>query len=197
MRKFKNVTKADNKVLSEKFSFLLKYNEDCTNADFSWAAVTIFDHWLYETASFNIIEGATEAQKREWDMIIKSFLSQLTAIEVPIKYKYVGRNVNQKLQFSNYIGDAQASEYFSEQFDEVYSPNIVFEKLGVEIWFEDNWTIHFKYLDQEQCLDMFKLVSELGLYILPAYCADHLNDYSNLSLFLTEKGVASTLQKKY
>ena len=42
---------------------------------------------------------------------------------------------------------------------------------------------------------MFKLVSELGLYILPAYCADHLNDYSNLSSFLSDNGLTSTLQQ--
>ena len=194
-RKFKNVTKADNKVLSEKFSFLLKYNEHCTTNDFSWAAITIFDHWLYETDSFGVIENATETQKREWYITIKSFLSKLTKLEVPLKYKYVGRNAYQKLQFSSYIDDQHVSEYLSEQFDEVYSPNIVFPRLGVELWFQDNWTIHFKYLSPEQCFDMFKLVSELGLHILPAYCADHLNDYSNLSSFLSDNGLTSTLAK--
>ena len=147
MRKFKNVTKAENKALSEKFSFLVKYNEDCTVSDFSWAAITIFDHWLYKTNSFEIIENATEAQRKEWDTIIKSFLFKLAELEAPLRYKYVGRNVYQKLQFSSYIDDQHVSEYLSQQFNDVYSPNIVFEGLGVEIWFEDNWTIHFKYLN--------------------------------------------------
>ena len=191
MRKFRNLPKKENNQLTEKFSFLLKYNEDCTEKDFSWAAITVFDHWLYETDSFNIIDKATKRQsdkatKRqsdkatneqtlEWNKRIKTFLSKLCDIEQPIRYKYVGRNTKQRLQFSRYVESLKVGEYVSNLFDDVYCPNIVFYDLGVDLWFEDNWTIHFKYKKQEDCHKMFCLAAEMNLFVLPAYSADHLN----------------------
>ncbi|MDT0596398.1 hypothetical protein [Glaciecola petra] len=195
MRNFRNLTKRENEELSKKFSFLLKYNEDCTAEDFSWSAITVFDHWLYESDSFSIISNATEDQKRSWDKAIKSFLAQLVELEKPFKYKYIGRNSKQKLQFSRFIGDDDFGLYVSNLFDEVYSPNLVFNRLGVELWFEDNWTIHFKYKKQEECLGMLKLASNLGLFVLPAYSADHLNNYQTLSKYLGEQGLNKSLHR--
>ena len=197
MRSFLNVTKCENSLLSEKFSFLLKYNEDCTADDFSWAAITVFDHWLYETDSFKVIEEASCAGKQGWNNAIKLFLKKLVELEEPLKYKYIGRNSNQKLQFSYYIKNASMAEYVAKQFDEVYSPNLVFNRLGVDLWFEDNWTIHFKYKSQQGCLEMLKLASELGLFILPAYCADHLNNYEVLSDFMRKNGLDKSLHRDF
>lgn len=197
MRSFLNVTKCENSLLSEKFSFLLKYNEDCTADDFSWAAITVFDHWLYETDSFKVIEEASCAEKQGWNNAIKLFLKKLVELEEPLKYKYIGRNSNQKLQFSHYIKNASMAEYVAKQFDEVYSPNLVFNRLGVDLWFEDNWTIHFKYKSQQGCLEMLKLASELGLFILPAYCADHLNNYEVLSDFMRKNGLDKSLHRDF
>ncbi|MGR6502469.1 hypothetical protein [Shewanella sp. Koi 1] len=195
MRKFRNLPKKENNQLSEKFSFLLKYNEDCTEEDFSWAAITIFDHWLYETDSFNIIDEATNEQKLEWNKRIKTFLSKLCDIEQPIRYKYVGRNTKQRLQFSRYVESPKVGEYVSNLFDDVYCPNIVFYALGVDLWFEDNWTIHFKYKKQEDCLKMFSLAAEMNLFVLPAYSADHLNKYSVLSKYLSEQNLNKLLKQ--
>ena len=85
----------------------------------------------------------------------------------------------------------------AKQFDEVYSPNLVFNRLGVDLWFEDNWTIHFKYKSQQGCLEMLKLASELGLFILPAYCADHLNNYEVLSDFMRKNGLDKSLHRDF
>lgn len=194
MRDFLNLTKIENEQLSKKFSFLLRYNEDCTSEDLSWAALTVFDHWLYETDSFNIITDATDDQKLAWDETIKGFLTELVELERPLKYKYIGRNSKQKLQFSRYVGNAEIGEYVSNLFNEVYSTNLVFAGLGVEFWFEDYWTIHFKYKNQEECLGMLKLASKLGLFVLPAYSADHLNNYTALSAYMCEQGLNKALQ---
>ncbi len=195
MRNFLNLSKIENEELSKKFSFLLRYNEDCTSEDFSWAALTVFDHWLYESDSFDIIANASDDQKLAWDEKIKSFLAELVELERPLKYKYIGRNSKKKLQFSRYVGNADMGEYVSNLFNEVYSTNLVFSSLGVEFWFEDNWTIHFKYKSQEECLRMLKLASKLGLFILPAYSADHLNNYTALSAYLCEQGLNKSLQR--
>ena len=197
MRSFLNVTKCENALLSERFSFLLKCNEDCTANDFSWAAITVFDHWLYETDSLNVIEEASCAEKQGWNNAIKLFLKKLVELEEPLKYKYIGRNSNQKLQFARYMKGVNMVEYVVKQFDEVYSPNLVFARLGVDLWFEDNWTIYFKYKSQQDCLEMLKLTSELGLFILPAYCADHLNNYESLSDFMREKGFDRALHRNF
>jgi hypothetical protein len=195
MRNFRNLSKKENEELSEKFSFLLKYNEDCTEDDFSWAAITVFDHWLYETESFTIIADATDTEKKAWSEVVKSFLVQLVELESPIKYKYIGRNSKQKLQFSHYISDGNFGLYVAKLFDEVYHPNLVFPRLGVELWFEDNWTIHFKYKSQVDCLEMFKLASQKGLFILPAYSAEHLNNYEALSAFLRSQNLNKSLHR--
>ena len=195
MRDFLNVSKAENKQLSEKFEFLLKYNEECTTDDFCWAAITIFDHWLYETDSFHIISDATDSQKLIWDNDIKEFLAKLVDLEKPLKYKYIGRNSKQKLQFSRFIKHADIGTYVADLFNDVYIANLVFPILGIDLWFEDNWTIHFKYRNQEDCLEMLRLASELELFILPAYSADHLNDYENLSTYMRENGLGKSVQK--
>ncbi|MCL1127205.1 hypothetical protein [Shewanella surugensis] len=195
MRDFLNISKIENEQLSKKFSFLLKYNEDCTSEDFSWAALTVFDHWLYKSDSFNIITDATDDQKLAWDEAIKSFLTELVELEQPLKYKYIGRNSKQKLQFSRYVGSADTGEYVSNLFNEVDSTNLVFAGLGVEFWFEDYWTIHFKYKSQEECLGMLTLASKLGLFVLPAYSADHLNNYKALSAYLCKHGLNKSLQR--
>jgi hypothetical protein len=194
MRTFLNVTKKENKRLSDKFSFLLKYNDDCTTEDFSWAAITIFDHWLYESNSFDVIEQASDAQKCSWDDKIKDFLRSLVKIETPIRYRYLGRNTNQRLQFSRYIKDQNFDDYVANLFDELYTPNIVFDVLGVDLWFEDNWTLHIKYKRQENCLKLFELVADSDMFILPAYSAGHLNDYRKLSAYLDEQGLGKCLE---
>ncbi|MCB1581503.1 MAG: hypothetical protein KDI92_00460 [Xanthomonadales bacterium] len=189
MRKFKNLTKNKNKVLAEKFSFLLKYNDDCTKNDCSWAAITVFDHWLYESDSFHLIENATKSQKVSWDKAIKNFILELVKLETPYKYKFIGRNTKQKLQFSQFINKVEFGEYLTRKYDETYSPNIVFNNLGVVFFFEDYWTIHFKYKKQEDCLEMLKLINEIGLYVLPAYSAGHLNNYQELSTYMIQQGL--------
>jgi hypothetical protein len=195
MRDFLNLSKIENEQLSRKFSFLLRYNEDCTSEDFSWAALTVFDHWLYETDSFSVIADATDVQKLAWDETIKGFLAELVELERPLKYKHIGRNSKQKLQFSRYVGSTDMEKYVSNLFNEVYSTNLVFVGLGVELWFDDNWTIHFKYKSQEECLKMLKLASTLGLFVLPVYSADHLNNYTTLSAYLREQGLSKSLQR--
>ena len=195
MRKFLNLSKSENEKFSTKFSFLLKYNEDCKADDVNWAAITVFNHWLYETDSFSIIDDATDAQKGAWDKVIKNFLFQLVELESPLKYKFIGRNTKQKLQFSRFVCSDDCALYVSKLFDDVYSPNLVFARLGVEIWFEDYWTIHFKYKKQEDCLDMLKLASKLGLFILPAYSAEHLNNYEALSAYLNSQGLNKSLHR--
>ena len=119
MRDFLNLAKIENEELSKKFSFLLKYNDDCTSEDFSWAALTVFDHWLYETDSLNIITDATDDEKLAWDETIKGFLAELVELERPLKYKYIGRNSKQKLQFSRYVGSADTGRYVSNLFKNV------------------------------------------------------------------------------
>ncbi len=71
---------------------------------------------------------------------------------------------------------------------------MVFYDLGVDLWFQDNWTIHFKYKKQEDCHKMFILAAEMNLYVLPAYCADHLNKYSVLSKYLSELNLNKLLK---
>lgn len=197
MRKFKNIDKNSNNGLTERFSFLLKFNEDCTTNDCCWAAITIFDHWLYESDSMSLIEDADKQQKKSWDEQIKRFLRALVSCEEPIRYKYCGKNTKQSLQFSRYIGQQAIDDYVSQLFDDVYQTNLVFPKLGLDLWFEDNWTIHFRYKHQNDSLDMFKLAGEHGLFVLPAYSADHLNDYKTLSGFLTENGLGHTLHRDF
>ncbi|QYJ83028.1 hypothetical protein [Shewanella aegiceratis] len=195
MRTFLNIPNAENKQLSEKFSFLLKCNDDCTADDFGWVAITVFDHWLYETGSVNVIEEASNAQKQVWDQTIERFLRQLVDLEQPLKYRYVGRNSNQKLRFSRFVKDGNMGEYVSSLFNDVYWPNLVFNRLGLNLWFEDNWTIHLKYIKQEDCLDMFKLASKLGLFVLPVYSADHLDNYAALSEYLSQQGLNQSLHR--
>ncbi len=194
MRNFLNLTKVENEQLSKKFSFLLKYNEDCTSEDFSWAALTVFDHWLYETDSLSIITDATDNQKLAWDESVKGFLTELVELERPLKYKYIGRNSKKKLKFSRYVGIADIGTYVSNLFNEAYSTNLVFAELGIEFWFEDYWTIHFKYKNQEKCLEMLKLASRCGLFVLPVYSAEHLNNYTTLSAYMREQGLNKALQ---
>ena len=110
MRSFLNVTKCENSLLSEKFSFLLKYNEDCTADDFSWAAITVFDHWLYETDSFKVIEEASCAEKQGWNNAIKLFLKKLVELEEPLKYKFP-YYLREKYQF-----DGQIQTFFLLEF---------------------------------------------------------------------------------
>lgn len=195
MRNFRNLSKNENEELSRKFSFLLKYNEDCTAEDFSCAAVTVFDHWLYETDSLSIIADATDDQIRAWNGIIKRFFTQLVELEKPLKYKYIGRNSKQKLQFSRFVGSDDLGLYVANLFDAVYATNLVFVRLGIELWFEDNWTIHFKYKNQKDCLEMFELIASLGLYILPAYSAEHLNNYKTLAAYLRSQGLNKLLHR--
>ncbi|MCU8028773.1 hypothetical protein [Shewanella sp. SM73] len=195
MRNFRNLSKNENEELSRKFSFLLKYNEDCTAEDFSCAAVTVFDHWLYETDSLSIIADATDDQIRAWNGIIKRFFTQLVELEKPLKYKYIGRNSKQKLQFSRFVGSDDLGLYVANLFDAVYATNLVFVRLGIELWLEDNWTIHFKYKNQKDCLEMFELIASLGLYILPAYSAEHLNNYKTQAAYLRSQGLNKLLHR--
>ena len=195
MRSHRNINKSENKELSNRFSFLLKYNEECTKSDFSWAAITIFDHWLYEDDSFSRIAEATELEKEAWTRLIKEFLHGLVKIEEPLKYKFRGLHHSQRLQFSRYVGGEEYGSYIASLFDKTYSPNIVFPKLGVDLWFEDNWTLHFKYKNQSECIALLNLVAESGLYVLPAYCAEHLNCYSELSAFMVENGLNKAIYR--
>ena len=193
MRNFINISKIENIEFSEKFSFLLKYNDDCTLNDCSEVAITIFDHWLYESDSFSIINNATEKTKIEWDEKIQNFLTNLVELEKPLKYKYIGRNTKKNLQFSRYIGHLSINDYITKLYHEVYRTNVVFVRLGVVLWFEDNWTIYIKYKTHNECSELFELAAKHGLYILPAYSAEHLNNYSALSVFLNEKGLNLSL----
>ena len=193
MRNYQNIAKPENDELSERFSFLLKYNEDCSKSDFSWAAITIFDHWLHESNSFGLIDAATDQEKKRWTDSIKEFLRSLVQIEAPLKYNYRGRNTKRKLQFARYIGAMNYGDFIAGLFDKTYCPNMVFPKLGVDIWFEDNWTLHFKYKSQFECKPLLILAAESGLYVLPAYCADHLNHYSELSAFMVENGLNAAI----
>jgi hypothetical protein len=195
MRSHRNIDRSENEELSDRFSFLLKCNEDCTKSDFSWAAITIFDHWLYESNSFSRIEEATESEKAGWTKKIKVFLHNLVQIEEPLKYRYRGLHNKQRLQFSRYLGGNDYGHYIAGLFDKTYSPNIVFPKLGVDLWFEDNWTLHFKYKSQLECKALLKLAAENGLYVLPAYCAEHLNCYSELSAFMVENGLNKAIYR--
>jgi hypothetical protein len=195
MRSFQNLKKTENGELSERFSFLLKYNEDCTKEDCSWAAITIFDHWLYESDSFDLIEGASLGTKASWTSNIKHFLHQLAQIETPLKYRYRGRNSKQRLQFASYTGTGDSGDYLSELFDRTYHPNVVFPELGIDLWFEDNWTLHFKYKSHSEAISLFKLVAYCGLYVLPAYCSEHLNDYDELSAFLLKSDLGKVIYR--
>lgn len=197
MRRFKNIDKKSNDELSERFAFLLKLNEDCTTSDCYWAAITIFDHWLYESDSMSLIDDADEQQKKSWDEQIKTFLRELVSCEEPVRYKYCGRNINPRLQFSRYTGPQSIDDYVAHLLGDVYQTNLVFPKLGLDLWFEDNWTIHVRYKNQNDSLDMFKLAGNHGLFILPVYSADHLNDYENLSAFLTDNGLGNTLHRDF
>lgn len=195
MRNYRNITKSENEKLSDQFSFLLKYNEDCTKSDFSWAAITIFDHWLYESDSLERIEEASDLEKARWTACIKKFLYNLVQIEAPLKYRYRGRNTKQRLQFSRYVGTKDYGGFIASSFDKTYCPNIVFPQLGVDLWFEDNWTLHFKYKSQLECKALLNLVAESGLFVLPAYCAEHLNQYSELSAFMVENGLNKAIYR--
>lgn len=42
---------------------------------------------------------------------------------------------------------------------------------------------------------MFELIASLGLYILPAYSADHLNNYETLSAYLRSQGLNKLLHR--
>jgi hypothetical protein len=195
MRNYRNITKSENEKLSDRFSFLLKYNEDCTKSDFSWVAITIFDHWLYESDSLARISEASDLEKLRWTDCIKKFLRDLVHIEEPLKYRYRGRNTKQRLQFSRYVGVKDYGDLIASSFDKTYCPNIIFPKLGVDLWFEDNWTLHFKYKSQVECKSLLNLVAESGLFVLPAYCAEHLNQYSELSTFMVENGLNKAIYR--
>ena len=73
-----------------------------------------------ESDSIGIITNATDEQKRKWDETIKDFLIQLVKLEQPYRYKYIGRNSNQKLQFSRYISEEDFGLYVSNLFGEIY-----------------------------------------------------------------------------
>ncbi|MCH1924838.1 hypothetical protein L9G74_09705 [Shewanella sp. C32] len=195
MRKFLNLNKTDNAKLAAKFGFLLRGNDECSKEDCCWAAITIFDHWLHQSHSFHRIKEASAAQQSQWTDTIKQFLRALVQIEAPLKYRFKGRHSKQHLQFARYVGNQDISNHLANQFDDIYYPNVVFEQLGVELWFEDYWTLHFKYKNQHDCLPLLQLATEMGLYILPVSCADNLNDYPQLSQFMRDHGLAKSLYR--
>ncbi|WP_417763656.1 hypothetical protein [Shewanella sp.] len=143
MRKFLNINKMDNAKLAKKFAFLLHYNDECSKEDCCWAAITVFDHWLHQSNSFHLIKDASAAQQSQWTDTIKQFLRLLVQLEAPLKYRYKGRNTKQHLQFVRYVGNEDLGCYVANMFDDIYYPNMVFDQLGVELWFEDYWTLHF------------------------------------------------------
>lgn len=167
-------------MLSQSFAYLLKENEQCSKDECCWVAATVFDHWLYESDSYHLIEEAGREQKGNWDALISKFLSELSKLESPLKYKFMGRYPKKRLQFSKYIGCEPYGQYVANLFKATYEPNLVFPEHGIHICFEDGWVIYMVYQSIEKFAPICQLASECGLYMLPVYSAGHLNQYEAL-----------------
>ena len=168
-------------MLSQSFAYLLKENDQCSKDECCWVAATVFDHWLYESDSYHLIDEASPEQKEKWDAVISQFLSELSKLESPLKYKYLGRYPKKRLQFSTYIGSEPYGQYIASLFKATYEPNLVFPEHGIHIWFEDGWVIYIVYQNIEKFASVCQLASECGLYLLPVYSAGQLNQYEALS----------------
>lgn len=196
MRQFINLPKRENHALSNTFNHLLKWDEECNVSDCSWVAVTVFDHWLYESDSVHLAEQASNNEKANWDAKINKLLCSLVKNDNPLKFKYKGRHPKKKLQFSRLTDNGKTEHWVKQQFKIQYTPNIIFPRLGISISFEDSWIVYVVYKSQTQCKELFRLVSESGLYLLPVYSAEHLNNYEELSKYVVELGFRDTLQQK-
>lgn len=195
MRTYRNLKKGENEQLSRSFSYLLKENEDCTPEECSWVAVTVFDHWLHEDDSYHLINDATEEQKRKWNQSIFSFLGALVKVEEPLRYKYLGRYPNKRLQFSQYIGATPIEIHVVELFKTVYEPYMAFPNHGFHVRFEDDWTIYIVYQNVDSLVPVYELVEKTGLYLLPVSSAEHLNQYAALAETVSQKGLIKALHR--
>lgn len=195
MRKYRNLVKGENEPLAKAFSYLLKVIDDCTPEECSWVALSVFDHWLYESDSYHLISDATDAQKQKWNESVFSFLKGLVKIEAPLRYKCVGRYPNKRLQFSRYVGAIPMEKHMVEQFKAGYDPYMAFPKHRFHIWFGDDWTIYIVYQDVYLLLPVHELAEKAGLYFLPVYSAEQLNHYAALVELLTQKGLNKALHR--
>jgi hypothetical protein len=196
MRRFKNISKSENEQLSKVFVSLLKFSDECDPTEAKWVAVTVFDHWLHESDSFNIIKNASDKQREQWSLKMASFLRKLVEMEEPICYKTIGKLSKQKLQFRKYIGVKPISDYLIQLEAETYSPEMVFKEHKFYIFFEDYWTIHIIYKDISLLKDVFKIAAEINLYFLPDNSAGHLNKYDEVKEAVQKAGYSQTLQRK-
>lgn len=189
MRKFRNLPKSKNTEISKDFGNLLKMNDDCSPDECRWVAVTVFDHWLHTSNSFDRIESASDSDKELWGSRINNFLRQLVEVETPTCYKEIGKWSKRKLQFREYIGFKPMSEYITDLFKETYSPQLAFVEHRFHVWFQDYWVIYLIYKDTELLDEVFDIAAENDLFFLPVYSIGHLNQYYEIEDKLKSKGL--------
>jgi hypothetical protein len=189
MRKFRNLPKQKNTVIAKDFDNLLKLNDDCKPEDCRWVAVTVFDHWLHTSNSFDRIEKASDSQKKLWDSQIDSFLRQLVKIEVPTGYKEIGKWSKRRLQFREYNGSQPICDYVTGLFKETYSPQFAFVKQSFHLWIQDYWVIYVIYKDVELLNEVLEVAAENDLFFLPVHSQEHLNQYPEIERKLDERGL--------
>lgn len=194
MRKFINISKQENSELARNFSYLLKYSDDYTPEDCKWIAITIFDRWLHETGSLDIIENANKEQKTEWDSQIDEFLIKLTELETPTYYKEKGRHTKRELQFRNYCGQKPVSKFLCEQFRNTYLPNVVFKSLEINLYFQDDWTLYIIYQDIEKLDAIIEIIEKNNLFLLPVKSVGKLCQYNKIVEKLDSMGLKKLSQ---
>ena len=195
MRTLRNIDKADNETLSTQFSFLLKMNEDLSSSDVSWVAATVFDHWLYESKSSELVESATEQEKSRWGKKIGDLLEGLVGLDEPLSFRFKGRHPKKRLQFRKYIAETPVADHLKRLYETTYDPRFVFPGLGVEIFFEDGWIVYFRYTDIEKFAPVIELIAKLQLFLLPVYTAEHLNSYEDIEKKAKEQGLNKALHR--
>ncbi|TRX57301.1 hypothetical protein [Thalassomonas sp. M1454] len=186
MRKFLNLPKIKNKTLAKQYSYLLKYTDDRSSEECQWLAISVFDHWLYKTNSFSIVENATDKQKLTWTNQIYQFLLDIVELERPIYFKYAGKHTKSSIQFRDYVGETPIGQFLCKQYDDIYEPNVIFESIALHLMFEDNWTIILDYQDLEKLEPVLNLMNQHNLYALPVERVENLNMYSEVEAMLTK-----------
>jgi hypothetical protein len=187
MRKFRNLPKSKNAEISKGFGHLLKSDDDCSPDECRWVAVTVFDHWLHTSNSFDRIEKASDSDKKLWDSKINNFLRQLVELEIPTCYKENGKWSKRTLQFREYVGTKPMSEYVTDLFKETYYPQLAFVEHRFHVRFQDYWVIYLIYEDVELLDNVFDIAAGNDLFFLPVYSMEHLNRYSEVENKLKEK----------
>lgn len=153
--------------LKNEFAHLSKWWGDCDESDCKGVAITIFDHWLYQTNTQDKLCSASQDQQKKWYAQVDAFLAKLCETDPPIFYRRIGRRSKSSLQFRR-IFSMDTLKYIQEEIrKECWNhPDIVFQKSGVSICYSEDWTLFVRYKKVQNLDQVILSAAENNLYLL-------------------------------